>query len=238
MEIYERTISLGKVAIREGGAKVYQCSIEVNINNGRLSICGTVGNPRNNHGFFSTGQNQQMILESFPENKAIARMVEVWDEWHMNDMHAECEHQRAAGWREIAVKKVTIYNWTQTMKTFERRKKIEEDAMERLIQCGIAKLSEEDQKIVTLKHSFSSQLSVLPDSIAEYYDLEKQTGYSRPSEEKALGWLSPEEHPEGILGKPCPVCGYKYGSAWKTVELPPEIIDEVKSWTAETFLQA
>lgn len=25
-------------------------------------------------------------------------LVELWDRWHLNDMRAECEHQRALGW--------------------------------------------------------------------------------------------------------------------------------------------
>lgn len=31
--------------------------------------------------------------------------------------------------------------------------------------------------------------------------------------QKALGWLRENEHPDGILCKPCPVCGYKYGTS-------------------------
>ena len=32
------------------------------------------------------------------------------------------------------------------------------------------------------------------------------------------------EHPKGLLSKPCPACGYKYGSAWLKEEVPPEVI--------------
>lgn len=45
-----------------------------------------------------------------------------------------------------------------------------------------------------------------------------------------LGWVRPVEHPEGLLGKPCPTCGYRYGSAWRTEPLPEGVIEEVKSW--------
>ena len=40
-----------------------------------------------------------------------------------------------------------------------------------------------------------------------------------------LVWITPEEHPRGLLGKPCPVCGYKYGSAWLREEVPQDVID-------------
>lgn len=40
-----------------------------------------------------------------------------------------------------------------------------------------------------------------------------------------MDWHCPDEHPDGILGKPCPVCGYQYGHAWQTEEVPQEVID-------------
>lgn len=45
-----------------------------------------------------------------------------------------------------------------------------------------------------------------------------------------LGWVSPQEHPEGLLGKPCSWCGYKYGTAWLKEEIPQNVIDEILSW--------
>jgi hypothetical protein len=43
---------------------------------------------------------------------------------------------------------------------------------------------------------------------------------------KTTGWITPEEHPGGLLDKPCPVCGYRYGSAWKEERVP----DGVLAW--------
>lgn len=39
---------------------------------------------------------------------------------------------------------------------------------------------------------------------------------------KTLGWTTQEEHPDGILSRPCEVCGYKYGTAWKHHQIPEE----------------
>ncbi len=39
-----------------------------------------------------------------------------------------------------------------------------------------------------------------------------------------LAWVTRNEHPEGLLSHPCPTCGYKYGSAWLKRELPSEIV--------------
>lgn len=39
-----------------------------------------------------------------------------------------------------------------------------------------------------------------------------------------LIWVRPEEHPEGLLGAPCPHCGYEYGTKWLFEELPEETV--------------
>jgi hypothetical protein len=41
--------------------------------------------------------------------------------------------------------------------------------------------------------------------------------------------LDESESPLGLLSKPCPVCGYKYGTAWKKRELPAEVITFIES---------
>jgi len=38
-------------------------------------------------------------------------------------------------------------------------------------------------------------------------------------------WVYKEEHPKGLLAEPCPVCGYKYGTAWRRVDVPKEVIE-------------
>lgn len=76
--------------------------------------------------------------------------LEYWHLWHLNDMKAECEHQRV--------------NW-------DLKAKIEHNG-----------------------------------------------------ELKDAHWVSFEDNPKGLLGKPCEICGYKYGTAWKSVDVPEEVI--------------
>ena len=41
-------------------------------------------------------------------------------------------------------------------------------------------------------------------------------------------WSTPEkEHADGILCKPCAVCGYEYGSAWKVEEVPADVVADL-----------
>jgi hypothetical protein len=49
-----------------------------------------------------------------------------------------------------------------------------------------------------------------------------------------LTWVYRKEHPQGLLMEPCPVCGYKYGSAWLHEDLPKAVLDEINSWTRKT----
>lgn len=41
-------------------------------------------------------------------------------------------------------------------------------------------------------------------------------------------WVRKDEHPEGLLCEPCPVCGYKYGSAWLYEPIPGQVLREIK----------
>lgn len=50
-----------------------------------------------------------------------------------------------------------------------------------------------------------------------------------------LGWVRPDEHPEGLLGVPCPTCGYKYGTSWLREELPAEVIAKLASFPASSL---
>ena len=47
-----------------------------------------------------------------------------------------------------------------------------------------------------------------------------------------LCWVRPDEHPDGLLTKPCDECGYRYGTAWLTVEVPDEILTRLRSFRA------
>lgn len=48
-----------------------------------------------------------------------------------------------------------------------------------------------------------------------------------------LAWISPDEHPDGLLTRPCSVCGYKYGSAWLHEKVPENILKYLSSFPDE-----
>ena len=44
-----------------------------------------------------------------------------------------------------------------------------------------------------------------------------------------LGWIPRSEHPAGLLGEPCPTCGYRYGTAWLHEDVPEDILEWLKN---------
>lgn len=64
----------------------------------------------------------------------------------------------------------------------------------------------------------------------EVYELKEKDclGHSN-TEYKTRGWISYKDHKLGFIGRECPVCGYKYGTAWKMEEVPQDIIEWLES---------
>lgn len=126
------------VEVYEG--KKVDAFCEITYEDGNLSICGVIGPKRNGDCYGSCGQCVDEISRGVPVDgwdvKMLQRFCDIWNYWHLNDMRAECEHQRAAGWRELAAK-----------------------------------------------------------------------------------------NDESILCKPCPVCGYRYGTSWLKEDVPQDVID-------------
>ena len=45
-----------------------------------------------------------------------------------------------------------------------------------------------------------------------------------------LAWVDPTEHPDGLLTKPCPTCGYKYGTGWLLEKVPEKVLEYFASF--------
>lgn len=91
-----------------------------NDNEKRLSICGTLYAS----GFHCAGQCLDEIAQYIDDEqfKVIHRL---WKLYHLNDMHAECEHQAELGWLERAKEKVKIYTFNMTTEAISAQHKLE-----------------------------------------------------------------------------------------------------------------
>lgn len=101
----KRIINPCSVKINNRNAQVF-CKIEYT--NGRLSISGVEGPQANGNcagscGQIDMGYSRDKRDEGMEFNEGWSfnlwkEFLETWSRWHLNDMRAGCEHQRANGW--------------------------------------------------------------------------------------------------------------------------------------------
>ena len=169
----------------------------------------------------SGGQNLDEINKTPVRfNKTFQEIYRLWKLYHLNDMHPECEHQAALGWREIAGESVTIYEYSLNSETLEKQNKVKNKVFGAAKNGGSYIPNQFEQDLLNLEYFVKSPSEKLPDNIAAFYKPYK-------TEVKLKGWLYPTEHHDGILGKPCPVCGYKYGTAWKHFAIPENDLTKI-----------
>jgi hypothetical protein len=180
--------------------------------NHRLSISGTIRmfGPAGNG---SGGQIYDELLAEFPKNKKAVRLVEIWKKWHLNDMNAGCEHQD--DWDTQAP--ITTYEYAMDSDRVKHISDIKEEAIEAARLGRRANLTDYERQLLAAPHFITNDNPEPPFG----YKLYKE------KHDKA-GWVRPEDHPQGLLTKPCPKCGHKYGTSWLFREVPVEILNELK----------
>jgi hypothetical protein len=154
------------------------------------------------------------------------KFLDIWDLWHLNDMKATCEHQRAEGWDKLVGEKINIYQWQLKPEISTKKKELESEAIERAKTTGkkYVEFYAQDKKILGLEEFIKTNESELKE-LARYYEpTHHDHGYFAHVEEKTRGWVTEKEHPLGLLSKPCKVCGYEYGSKWNHVDVPMDVL--------------
>lgn len=107
----KKIINIGRVPHAWRSREIYTdifCSVK--IENGKLSISGVIGPMKNGDAIGSCGQidetirtywdNKEIIFSDGWDDALLDEFLNVWDRWHLNDMRAGCEHQRALGWEK------------------------------------------------------------------------------------------------------------------------------------------
>lgn len=72
------------------GARTYVRLTITDIGDGKTRVSFT-GEEYPKHSHYSTAFGQH-------QGSAPAALIALWDRWHLNDMQAGCDHQRALGW--------------------------------------------------------------------------------------------------------------------------------------------
>lgn len=203
---------------------------EITYKDGKLSIHGVIGPTPGGDARGGCGQINMSFAECYPDPtfnegwdaETFQKFLGVWDKWRLNNMRTGCEHQRTRNTRNTQ-KKITLtwYTWGPTF-----------HALRRAIENATA-TPEEYQEYQTVK---ARVYAVTIESNAPKYEtseiVELLTGgwvKAEKTEERSAESVSCLEHPEGLLCKPCSVCGYKYGSAWLREEVPVDVISFLES---------
>ena len=200
---------------------------------GKLSIRGVVG-PTQGGNCYCGVQCYDEILSGRPAEGWTKEMIEelcnVWKRWHLNDMRPYCEHQKAAGWNVLAQEDITLYHYKMTPESLRHKKEAEDAALAALRKGEAFTPTPEQLEYAALSYSYNTY-DELPNDGAPYYEPRKPLypGDKGARETKKRGWVRFDECEMGILCKPCPVCGYKYGSKWLKEEVPEEVLNFLKS---------
>lgn len=202
-----------------------QAFAEIEYKDRELTVHGVIGPRPSGNCDGSCGQCVDEIREGTPNGdwtvEMLKRFCEIWDEWHLNHMRAYCQHQKALGWDKLAGKRVTLYNYHLRAEVFSEQRHLQNRINKLIGETGTATLTKEEKELWNLPIS-KKTWEPLDDS--RYEPQKKYDWNNGATEESTLGWLSPEEHPDGILEKPCPVCGYKYGTSWLKEDVPEDVL--------------
>lgn len=242
-ENFTKTIRPGTVPTYDGKRHSVYCKIEYA--DGRLSITGVVGPKTNGDAHGGAGQIDMEFAHRNPTDNdsrysapikpdeicfadgwgpwAWLEFLDVWKHWHLNDMQAGCEHQQA-NWDRT--KTLTLYHWRLRPEIRARLRDAEKVAAKQLRAGETVSLPDDALAIAALPVEVTTGSDVPPSE--EYVPNGPQykgDTYNRASETKTAGWVRPEEHPGGLLGRPCEVCGYEYGSAWRRQDVPADVLE-------------
>jgi len=185
----------------------------------RLSIVGVIGPKSDGDARGGCGQidpAEETFTNYAPgwDAEKVAEFARIWKRWHLNDMRAGCEHQRA-NWPSPS-EQVEVVTYKLTTDALIAQNRVRSRIAQDMTALGKCELTAEERELYALPYT-TTQTPDADGPTAGRYEVKTR-------EQKAIGWLGADEHPRGILGKPCEVCGYKYGHAWLTEEIPAEVI--------------
>ena len=247
-QAFNRTFAVGSLPAyhyRTGAELLARLWITVNYivkdGKGRLSISGVHGPMGNGDCHGSAGQcvdTLRELIDGPEENiflpggrEAAIKLASAWEQWHLNDMRAYCDHQKAVhGWN--ISEQLVIWKWRLDAQTCRARREIENSAKRQLLEGQQVQYTEAERQLLALPYWAYTYTEAAPDD--RYEPDGKET--------KAAGWVYPLEsmkggahpgpgdcHPRGLLTKPCPTCGHKYGSAWLHAEVPDDVLEFLAS---------
>ncbi len=141
-----------------------------------------------------------------------------WHEWHLNDMRAGCEHQRKL---PGLYKRITTADLSLSPTAWASRRRIIKAVEASLREHGKAAITAEERRVLALPLSL---------------EIPHGDGYPPPPgdyeirkiKKETANWVRADVHPEGMLLRKCPECGYEYGSRWLYEPVPEDVLEFLK----------
>lgn len=195
----------------------------------KLSITGVVGPLSNGDARGSCGQIYDSIRIAEDKNgefnppwdaPTLAKFIDIWKNYHLNDMKPYTPEMKAAGWDTIAKTPINKYHYIITNDSSKRLKDIQKRLIQAALNEELVILPEEEKRLLNL-----SQASTGKEIYA--YELPPNPEFMEPwttdfIERTTLGWVRPTEHQDGLLGKQ--LNGKGYGSSHYFHEVPEEVL--------------
>ena len=228
-----------KVYTRTGNKVERNAFVRIEYKDSKLSMSGVVAPLSNENCLGSAGQCVDEIRNGLPTDEWTTEMLnklcDIWDRWHLNDMRPYCEHMRKLGWAEHTQDKVKIEKWTLTKEACQKKDNAKKRAVECLKNGEPFYPTKEETVYANMEYSIDVYndediFEKYGNSYKNAYELKEKDclGHSN-TEYKTRGWISYKEHKLGFIGRECPVCGYKYGTAWLKEDVPQDVIEWLKN---------
>lgn len=195
-----------------------------------LHITGVVG-PRSNGDCYSAGQCYDTMRQGVANEGWTAdmlyKLLDIWQRWHQNDMKPYCEHQRDWDGGKLC----ELYEYKMSDDTRKRLDTLKESIHNRLLDGFNVRLSIDERTLLGSKYFVKTAVDTAPEGYELYkkYTMHARELYPMDSDTK---WG--DKHPDGILAKPCPVCGYRWGSSWRAERVPAEVLNWLESLPEST----
>jgi len=222
-EYMYKVVNPGKVLIGKQLARVF-CKIK--IEDGKLTISGVEGPLRSGNARGGCGQINPLELDLSTLTpgwtvKKLAKFNAIWRRWHMNDMRPWCEHQYKLWELDKEHPSIEIKELKRSDKYLRAVKNAKKGEMESNDYNSWRLIAQRVEYFTTCyPHKHPDKWGIDGETLIQEGWIE--VGKKELKDRK---WVYESEHPEGILCKPCPVCGYKYGTEWRKEELPADVVE-------------
>jgi hypothetical protein len=228
MENFNKIVRIGELPDGNAFAKI-------EFKDGKLSISGAIGPKSNGDCTGSCGQWNMAFKECDERGhltvqnvtpapgwttETVWKFLQVWDQWHLNDMRANCQHQTGADWNTS--EKIELVTYSLNSEGHALRRAAETEAGAAARENRVANLTDTGRALLG---DWWKDRHTAPDAdspLSGLYEVSKR-------ETKTAGWVYPSQHPRGLLTKPCSVCGYKYGSAWLKEAVPADVLEFLRA---------